>query len=225
MTENIVILSIETSGTSCGVALSNDNKIIAEYVVYVPNQHERLLAELINRILKDNNFTIKDLSAVAVSSGPGSFTGLRIGASVSKGLCFNDKPKLISVTTLEALAFNYSSLAKQLNINKILVADNSHKDICYFQFFDSSAKALSDVDMKEYKNINIPQEEKVIVCGSSVNFINADNIIKMQEKILPSYINILALKFYKEGKFTKPEDFEPNYYYDFNPIINKSLEI
>lgn len=222
MIDDLKILAIESSGYSCGIALSNGNNIIAEYIINIPNQHERLLAELINRILKDCNLSINDLTAIAVSSGPGSFTGLRIGASIAKGICFNDHPKLIQVPTLKAIAFNYSLLALKLKIDKILVVNNSHKDLCYFQYFDPYGNELTNIDIKELNNIIISTDKKVLVCGTSALYFNGENIIPINENILPSFINKLAITLFKEGKFINPDDFEPDYYFDFIPKSSKS---
>lgn len=222
MIEDLKILSIESSGAYCGIALSNGINIIAEYIINIPNQHERLLAELINRITKDCSISINDLTAIAISSGPGSFTGLRIGASIAKGICFNDYPKLIPVPTLKAIASSYSHLASQLKIDKILVVNNSHKDLCYFQYFNSFGNELSNVDMKEYTKIVLPNDDKILVCGTSAINFKGEYIIQINETPSPSFINKLAIDLFRKGKFVNPDEYEPNYYLDFVPKVNRS---
>ncbi|MDO4736106.1 MAG: tRNA (adenosine(37)-N6)-threonylcarbamoyltransferase complex dimerization subunit type 1 TsaB [Bacteroidia bacterium] len=101
---NNIILLIETATDSCSVALSNGNNVISEKYINEPKAHARVLAVYIDEILKENNLTIKDCAAVAVSKGPGSYTGLRVGVSCAKGLCYGANIPLISVCTLGTIA-------------------------------------------------------------------------------------------------------------------------
>src|ERR1700761_544093 len=99
-----LILLIETATTSCSVALAADNKIIALHELNQRNVHAEVITLYIDQVLKETVTLYHDIDAVAVSCGPGSYTGLRIGVSTAKGLCFSlDKP-LISVETLTAMA-------------------------------------------------------------------------------------------------------------------------
>jgi tRNA threonylcarbamoyladenosine biosynthesis protein TsaB len=99
-----LILNIETATPVCSVCISKDEEIIAHRVETAPNSHASVLTVLIDDLFKSAKIAPSDLDAVAVSIGPGSYTGLRIGLSVAKGLCYAlDKP-LITVSTLQALA-------------------------------------------------------------------------------------------------------------------------
>ena len=98
------ILLIETATESCSVAIANDKDIIAEKYINEPEAHATLLAKYIKDILSENNITIADCSAVAVSEGPGSYTGLRVGVSCAKGLCYGAQKPLVAVGTLAAIA-------------------------------------------------------------------------------------------------------------------------
>lgn len=99
------ILQIETATTSCSVALSRDRKLIDFKEINARNIHAEVITLYIDELLVNQNLTYNDLDAIAVSSGPGSYTGLRIGVSTAKGLCFAlDKP-LIAIETLEAMAY------------------------------------------------------------------------------------------------------------------------
>jgi tRNA threonylcarbamoyladenosine biosynthesis protein TsaB len=101
-----LILNIETSSDVCSAGLSENGKIVSLKETDEPNSHSRLLTILINDIFTENNINISSIDAVAVSKGPGSYTGLRIGVSVAKGICYAlDKP-LIAVDTLKCLAIN-----------------------------------------------------------------------------------------------------------------------
>jgi tRNA threonylcarbamoyladenosine biosynthesis protein TsaB len=99
-----LILCIETSTEVCSVCLSKDGVAVTTKEINEPNKHASLLSPLIEEVLKTSGRTFNQLDAVAVSKGPGSYTGLRVGISTAKGLCYAlDKP-LIAVPTLQALA-------------------------------------------------------------------------------------------------------------------------
>lgn len=99
-----MILQIETATTVCSVALANRGQVIAFKEIDQRNIHAEVITVFIDELLKNAGVKYNELDAVAVSSGPGSYTGLRIGVSTAKGLCYAlDKP-LIAVETLEAMA-------------------------------------------------------------------------------------------------------------------------
>ncbi|MBI9033794.1 MAG: tRNA (adenosine(37)-N6)-threonylcarbamoyltransferase complex dimerization subunit type 1 TsaB [Bacteroidales bacterium] len=103
-----LILSIETSTPNCSVALALDGRILAVKEINSRNSHAEVLTAFIQDVLEQSGKQMNELDAVAVSMGPGSYTGLRIGVSTAKGLCFAlDKP-LIAVSTLQAMAFGMS---------------------------------------------------------------------------------------------------------------------
>ena len=107
-----LILNIETSTKNCSVSLSHKEEILALKEINDGSySHSENLHLFINEVLNLANKNIKDIEAVAVSKGPGSFTGLRIGVSAAKGLCFSLDVPLISISTL-------TSLANSLNVNK-----------------------------------------------------------------------------------------------------------
>lgn len=100
-----MILNLETATTNCSVGIANNGEIIALREDNSPNySHSEQLHIFIGEALKEASLTFKDISAIAVSKGPGSYTGLRIGVSAAKGLCFSLDLPLISVSTLESLA-------------------------------------------------------------------------------------------------------------------------
>ncbi len=98
-----LILQIETATTVCSVALSENGSVLAHKEIQQRNIHAEAITVFIDEILKDAGKQYHQLNAVAVSCGPGSYTGLRIGISVAKGLCFALDIPLIAVETLEAM--------------------------------------------------------------------------------------------------------------------------
>lgn len=99
-----LILSLETSGRYCSVALHDRGELLEVIEVHEPQSHAAKLAILVADVFKKTNAAIHDLDAVAVSSGPGSYTGLRIGTSLAKGICYTLNTPLIAVKTLHLLA-------------------------------------------------------------------------------------------------------------------------
>ncbi|WP_311195872.1 tRNA (adenosine(37)-N6)-threonylcarbamoyltransferase complex dimerization subunit type 1 TsaB [Antarcticibacterium sp. 1MA-6-2] len=99
------ILCIETASTNCSVALSNGEGVVAVKEDYSLNfSHAERLHIFIQEILRENNLALSNLDAIAISEGPGSYTGLRIGVSAAKGLCFSLDIPLIAVPTLASLS-------------------------------------------------------------------------------------------------------------------------
>jgi tRNA threonylcarbamoyladenosine biosynthesis protein TsaB len=101
------ILALETATEVCSVAVSKNGVCFAEKNISKPNAHGSILTVFIEDILKENDLHVNDLSAIAYSSGPGSYTGLRIGLSVAKGICYGAELPLIAITTLEHMASNF----------------------------------------------------------------------------------------------------------------------
>ena len=101
MKQNIIL--IETSTALCSVALAENGKITAYRESSVPKAHASLTAVFIQEMLNERGITLADCDAVCVSKGPGSYTGLRVGVSTAKGLCFGSKKPLLAVGTLDTL--------------------------------------------------------------------------------------------------------------------------
>lgn len=100
-----LILNIETSSINCSISLSLKGKLLSNLDIEEDKfKHSELLTTSIRDIINQNKFNVKDLSAVAIGIGPGSFTGLRIGFSVAKGLCYPHKINLIGISSLKILA-------------------------------------------------------------------------------------------------------------------------
>lgn len=143
------ILLLETATDSCSVALSDGNETIAEKYINQPKAHASLLAKYISDILQENNLTMEGCSAVAVSKGPGSYTGLRVGVSCAKGLCYGASKPLISVCTL-------ATIAQMAIDNRLLPSENclivpmidARRMEVYTANFNCSGKQLTPVEAK-----------------------------------------------------------------------------
>ncbi|MDR2511967.1 MAG: tRNA (adenosine(37)-N6)-threonylcarbamoyltransferase complex dimerization subunit type 1 TsaB [Bacteroidales bacterium] len=101
-------LIIETTTENCSVALSKDGAVVAVKESTENNAHSKNVDVFINEICKESNIALNNIDAIVVSKGPGSYTGLRIGVSTAKGICYALNKPLIAVSSLEALAFHAS---------------------------------------------------------------------------------------------------------------------
>ncbi len=100
----MLILGIETATQICGVAIVNGGSLLAEYRLNIKNAHAQKLVGAVEKLWSDCGISVNDLNGIAVSIGPGSFTGLRIGVSTAKGLAMADSLPITGVSTLQAIA-------------------------------------------------------------------------------------------------------------------------
>ena len=115
------IILIETSTALCSVALAENGKIKAYKESSAPKAHASLTAVFIQEMLDENGLTLADCDAVCVSKGPGSYTGLRVGVSTAKGLCFGSGKPLIAVGTLDTLVAQASEIAGQVKVPRFII--------------------------------------------------------------------------------------------------------
>ena len=225
-----LILSIETATKICSVALAKDGEIIASKETNEGNSHSTKLAPFIKEIIDDSEYTFSDLEAIAVSMGPGSYTGLRIGVSTAKGLCFGLDIPLIAVSTLAAMAVQakkeYSNLDKKMLLSPMIDARRME---AYSQFYDSNLKALNDisaivVDEETYKKDLAKQP--ILFFGDGA--LKCEPIINNPKAIffeggLPSAQGMAALaeQQYHNKDFADVAYFEPFYLKEFMAAVSK----
>ena len=217
-----LILSIETSSGNCSVALHNDEGLIAHYNVSEERSHSRVITNLIEKLTRENNFLLSQVDAIAISKGPGSYTGLRIGVSTAKGLCYAlDKP-LIAINTLQAMAFQ---IDKTLYKDYLLcpMIDARRMEV-YTAMFDSENNFVSETEARIINGESyddILGRRKILFFGDGSLkckslFARKENAVFL-DNINPSAIAVgaLALKSYKSGLFEDLAYFEPFYLKDF----------
>ena len=106
-----LILSLETSTTICSAALHENGNLLASKELLTPQSASSQLAPIIDQLLKGSKISSKEIKAIAVASGPGSYTGLRIGVATAKGLCYALQIPLVSINTLELMAYQVKNLS------------------------------------------------------------------------------------------------------------------
>ena len=222
-----LILNIETSENVCSVALVKENKLIAIKEDSEGRSHAKLVAVFVDDILKENNIKPNELDAIAVSKGPGSYTGLRIGVSFAKGLSYGINKPLISVGTLEALA--NAAIKKHKNTLICPMIDARRMEVytaIYNQNIEEVQKISAEIISEDF-NANLLKENKLVFCGSgsekSMEILKNENIIYDFE-IKPSAKNMVEIstKKYAAKEFEDSAYFEPFYLKDFIAIKPKN---
>ena len=221
-----LILNIETATTNCSVSLSKDGKTIVLKEDYDKNySHAERLHVYIDAVLKEATVTPSQLDAIAVSKGPGSYTGLRIGVSAAKGLCFALNKPLISISTLEALAHQVK------NGDGVIVAmlDARRMEV-YSAIFDSNYNCIRTTEaevLNQSSYSSYLDKGKVYFIGNGVEktktLISHHNAVFIENK-LPSAneMGVLATHKYKISDFEDVAYFEPYYLKDFIALKAKS---
>lgn len=138
------ILAIETSGTTCSVALFREDQMTAFREIEEPNAHSRLLFQLIREVLSDSSINLEELNALAFSSGPGSYTGLRIGCSAVKGLGYARELPVICISSLEVICRGFLETSELPDDARIAVMIDARRQEVFTGFFDAKARILAE---------------------------------------------------------------------------------
>ena len=138
-----MILAIETATDVCGAALVHHQNVIAKRVIAEKYVHAENLLPMIDDVLRDASISAKGLDAIAVSIGPGSFTGLRIGLSTAKGLALSLGIPVIAVPTLDALAHTYFIQKGDTSVSTVCPMIDAKRDEAFFCFYRVEAAGVS----------------------------------------------------------------------------------
>lgn len=224
------ILSIETGTNICSVALSQDDKLISLRESEEGRHHARNLAVFVDEIFEENRLSAEDLSAVAIGKGPGSYTGLRIGVSLAKGLCYGAGVPLIAVNSLEALARvaledHEAGILDIPDFGKALLCPmiDARRMEVYAQVFDTRGEAVGDVraevvepdSFAEY----LARTDDFVIFGNGAakcREVLTDPRVRYHS-VVPSARGMVgpAYEAFREGRFEDVAYFEPFYLKDF----------
>jgi tRNA threonylcarbamoyl adenosine modification protein YeaZ len=156
--DKLPILALETSGINCSVALMTNIDVLYEFNIYKKFVHSEKLMHMIDQLLTTADIKLKQVGHIAVSEGPGSFTGLRIGYAAAKGLALGADLPIVFVPTYDAAAYNICSIMK--DGASFSIANNVNANEIYFagyrkrgKYFDKLHE-LSLVDKKEFESVN-----------------------------------------------------------------------
>ncbi len=218
-----LILNLETATKVCSVALAKDGDLLSFKEVNGDYSHAENLTPFIAAVLKEANLTLSQLDAIAVSKGPGSYTGLRIGVSTAKGLCYSlDKP-LIAINTLEHTAFACMQLHGTGTELYCPMIDARRMEV-YCAIYNSSmavisATAAEIIDENSFQNLLL--ENRIYFFGDGANkcrseFSGTPNALFIDD-LYPSAKNMLALseRAFNKNQFENVAYFEPYYLKEF----------
>ncbi len=213
------ILALDSSALVASVALCEDEKLLAEYTLNNGNTHSETILPMVESILGFFGITPKDIDLFAVSAGPGSFTGVRIGAATLKGLAFGTKKPCVEVSTLEAIAHN-------LSMHKGLICPvmNARRSQVYTALFRSDGKTLtrlmpdSALAISELDELLTAYGEEVCLCGDGYE-ITEKGFNKTSLRFVPQRLRLqsaasvaaVALKSYQNGDFSTDSELGVNY--------------
>jgi len=222
-------LTIETSTEVCSAALFKNDQLIALKEEGGQYSHAEKLAVFIEALFQESELTPLDLSAVAVSRGPGSYTGLRIGVSIAKGLCFALNIPLIAIDTLKSMAWGIA----QQRLDKALLCPmvDARRMEVYTAVFTNGLETINPVEAVIVDD-NYLQEELednlVYIFGDGAEkcaeLLNHSNLKYIEDQFpSASKMGELALEKFSKERFEDVAYFEPFYLKDFIAIKGKKL--
>lgn len=217
------LLAIETVGKLCGIAIHDavHGHALIEYVIHIPNMHDALLAELILRAMKDLDIESEQISVIAVSEGPGSFTGVRIGMSFAKGWCADGKTILVSVPTFHAMFASARQYVTDTHLTTMSIIMKSHADSYFMQSFDVlTGQHISSIEIVHYEQAIQSLDATHIVIGDISIQDSTIKRIPIQTSH-PTYIAKYGYQMYVQSQFTSPHEADSEYHSEFIPTIGK----
>ena len=231
-----LILNIETATEVCSVALAKDGRLLFEKESTEGLNHSELLTVFIEELLQANEVFVETLDAVAVSKGPGSYTGLRIGVSVAKGLCYALNKPLIAVSALDAMG-KYTALNLEKFIpgsfpeNVLLcpMIDAQRMEV-YASLYDSKRKQLEPITAQiidENSFSSYLKQFKILFFGNGAakcrdKLTHPNALFEGPVKASARFMLRLAQEKYNNKEFEDVAYFEPFYLKDFIATIPKN---
>ncbi len=221
------VLGIETATRVCGAAVAADGRVLADAWVEARNVHAERLMSLIGSALGDAGVALADLDAIAVSEGPGSFTGLRVGVSAAKGLAYATGKPLAGVPTLLALAERAVRGSSHSGEEVIVPLLDARREEVYYQMFRRENGAA--VPLGEPQAGPIPEVclalagRPVLLTGESAGAVMQSGLIGERAAVVESdvarcsagMIALLGETMVRRGMTVNPADLEPRYIREF----------
>lgn len=216
------ILAIDSSGLVATVAILEKNSMLAEYTLNYKKTHSQTLLPMLDEIVKQLDFDLETIDAIAVAAGPGSFTGLRIGSATAKGLGLAlDKP-VIPVPTVDALAYNLWGVNDV--VCPMMDARRNQVYTGLYEFTDEKMKILVPQEAVAIEEIL----EQINIIGRPVIFLGdgvpvqektIQQTIKVPYRFAPAHmarqragaLGALAFVYYEDGKVEHAREHKPDY--------------
>ncbi len=222
-----MIICLETATNLCSVALCDSTGVLALRESNESKSHASVLTVFIGEILRDNGIRASDLDAVAVSKGPGSYTGLRIGVSVAKGIAYGASIPLIGIETTFSM---FCGITESRLFSPEYEADSLYCPMLdarrmevYYAVYDSTGTKLKDISAEiitEATFADIPESQKIIFFGDGAvkcrDVINRKNAIFAKDYVISAaHMHKPAFQALNNHRFEDVAYFEPLYLKDF----------
>lgn len=223
-----LLLSLETSSQACSVALHNNGLLLASREIDTPRSAASQLAGMIREVINESQHKTNDLQGIVVASGPGSYTGLRIGVATAKGLCYALNIPLIAINTLQLLAYQGKDLLQNLEAkeqhNMLLcpMLDARRMEV-YCMLLDDNLTEVEPTQAKiidEHSFENHLEQKIIYFLGEGAE--KCKNIISHSNARFVTEINPLATRLgelghtkWNQSAFEDVVSFEPFYLKDF----------
>ena len=214
----MLICSVDSSATPASVCLFEDDKLVAEYYLNTGFTHSQTLMAMLESVLKISGKSAEDIDLYAVNSGPGSFTGVRIGVSAVKGMAYAQDKPCVEVSTLESMAYNFlgshavicacmDARRRQVYHGLFCVDGNTVERLC-----DDKAIAVDELLS------SLPKDEEIILVGDGAELVYQNTEIPTVKLAPPnlryqraSSVALAAVGSYSRGEVTSPAALMPCY--------------
>ena len=216
------VLGIDSSGMVASIAVVEDMQMLGEYTINYKKTHSQTLLPMLDEVAKMIELDLADIDVIAVAAGPGSFTGLRIGSATAKGLGLALKKPLVSVPTLEGIAFNFCGSDKV-----ICPMMDARRSVVYTGIYEFDGNTLRRVE----DQMAVPVEEileklntigkEVVLAGDGVPVYmeQIEKYLKVPYLVAPAHLNrqragavaVLGMQYAKEGKTETAMEHQPDY--------------
>lgn len=218
-----LILTLETATNICSVALYKGKKIMATKESSTQNMHSKNILNFIQSVFNSVEESMQNLSAVAFSNGPGSYTGLRIGSTAAKSLAYTLEIPLITYDTLQNAAHALCKLNNYLRNTLYIAAIDARRDEIYLHICDNKLNTLystKNLILTPESFSNYENQKKIILGGNCnkkiLEIVNNNNIINDEHNIFSSIYSIdLVIEKYKQNEFDNVAYSSPNYVKNF----------
>lgn len=234
------LIGIDSSGLVASVAILEDNKLVAEYTVNNKKTHSQTLLPMLEEIVKTAGLEMKEIDAIAIAAGPGSFTGLRIGSATAKGLGLALKKPIVPVSTVDALAYNmyganslvcpimdarrnqvYTGIYEFV-IKEDVSCDATENDKCTYKTYELHViKEACAVPIEEIAEALNEEGREVIFLGDGVPVFaeQLKNLMKVPYSFAPAHLALqkagcvagLGMEKFKAGIYEDAAEHSPEY--------------
>ena len=216
------IIAVDSSGLVATIAIIEDNSMVAEYTINYKKTHSQTLMPMLEEVAKMTELDLSSIDAIAVAAGPGSFTGLRIGSATAKGLGLALDIPLISVPTVDALAYNLWGSSKV-----ICPIMDARREQVYTGLYEFKGNDFSIIEPQMAISVS-ELIDKINMLGKPVIFLG-DGVPVFKERILkeatcevdfaPAHmsrqragcVGVLGMELFKAGKYESAADHKPEY--------------